>query len=66
MGEIVTYSLYQEEENSNKYYEDISLFTNQVMDKICKSTGIYTEELREFIHQNKIEYVRSNPIEKNF
>ncbi|MGX9758265.1 DUF116 domain-containing protein [Clostridioides difficile] len=60
MGETVTYSLCQEEESSNKYYEDISFFTNQVIDKVCKSTSIHTKEFRGFIHQNKIECLRSN------
>ncbi|WP_227839118.1 hypothetical protein [Clostridioides sp. ZZV15-6388] len=60
MREIVTYSLCEREESSNKYYKDVSLFTNQVIDKVSKSTGIYTEEFRAFIYQNEIECVRSN------
>lgn len=60
MGEIITYSLCKCDKKSNKYYEDVSVFTDEVINEICNCTDIWVKGFRDFTVENSIEDLRSN------
>lgn len=59
MKDIITYSLYNEEDKSDKYYKDISIFTNYVVENILICNHKYIKDFQEFILKNKVEDLRS-------
>lgn len=60
MGKIITYSLCKYADKSDKYYEDVSIFTDEVIGEICISTDIWVTDFQDFIVKNNIEDLRSN------
>ncbi len=60
MREIITYSLCKYDEKSDKYYEEVSIFTDEVLSEICKSTDIWAKDFQDFIVENHIEDLRNN------
>ena len=60
MREIITYSLCKYDEKSDKYYEEVSIFTDEVIGEICDSTNIWVKDFQDFIVKNHIEDLRSN------
>lgn len=60
MGEIITYSLCKYEDNSYKYYDDVSVFTDEVIIEICDSTDMWVKDFKNFIEKNNIEILRTN------
>ncbi|WP_242824058.1 hypothetical protein [[Clostridium] dakarense] len=60
MREVITYSLCNHYNNSDKYYEEISIFTDEVIGEVYNFTNEYSKDFQDFIIKNCIEDVRSN------
>lgn len=59
MGDIITYSLKPMDKTSDKYYEVVETFTDEVMDRINRSTKVTVEDFQAFILKNDKEELRS-------
>ena len=57
----ITYLLCKNNDNSNKYYEIVSAFTDEVVKNINNISGKYINEFMKYIYENKIENLRSKP-----
>lgn len=60
MKEIITYSLYKNDINSDEYYENISIFTDKVIDEICIHTHTCMKDFKNFIAKNSMDEVMSD------
>lgn len=60
MGEEITYSLCEYYDDSDEYYKDVSIFTDEVIGKICNVTNVWVKDFQNFIVENCIEDLRSN------
>ena len=59
MVEIITYSLKNDQKRSDGYYQDISDFTDEVLDEIKQHAGAIIEDYQGYIQENKFETARS-------
>lgn len=57
---IITYSLYDGEENSNSYYRNIEKFSEIVVYKGLQMTMPWIKKLKAYIEQQQLETVRTN------
>lgn len=57
--DYITYSLNNNNINSNLYYEKAEFINNKVIENIIKSNKLYIDDFMKFIKENKIEYIRS-------
>ncbi len=60
MKEIITYTLCNKDKNSNRYYQDLSIFTDEVISKIYNESNNWINDFKKFILKNNIEKLRSN------
>ncbi|WP_027624481.1 DUF116 domain-containing protein [Clostridium lundense] len=60
MKEIITYTLCNKDKNSNRYYEEVSIFTDEVISKIYNEANDWISDFKKFIVKNNIEKLRSN------
>ncbi|NFA61984.1 DUF116 domain-containing protein [Clostridium sporogenes] len=60
MREIITYTLCNKDKNSNRYYQDVSFFTDEVVSKIYNESNNWIYDFTKFILKNNIEKLRSN------
>lgn len=60
MEKVVTYSLCNGEENSDRYYEEVLRFTDKVIVEINDYTTVLVKDFKEFILKNNIEDLRSD------
>lgn len=59
MKEVITYSLSEDNEDANGYYEDITSFTDKVILKISSDVSIWIDDFSNFIKEKDIESLRS-------
>lgn len=60
MGKISTYSLNNGNENSDKYYKDISKFADKIIVEMENHIGVEVAYFKGFIKENNIEALRSD------
>lgn len=60
MKEIITYTLCNGEKNSNRYYKNVSIFTDEVTSKLYNESDNLVNDFKKFICKNNIEDLRSN------
>lgn len=51
----ITYSFLNHENDSSRFYDDLSLFTELVINGLDKELIGYIEEFNDFVHRNKVE-----------
>jgi len=60
MKEIITYTLCNKDKSSNRYYQDVSIFTDEVISKIYNESNNCIYDFKKFILKDNIEKIRSN------
>lgn len=59
MKKIITYSLKNEDVNSNDYYKDVYKFTNEVIKNLEDLSQHIIEDFKQYIEGNKLEKLRT-------
>ena len=59
MVEIITYSLTNEQKNSDRYYQDIAAFADTVIKTARDKTGGILQPFQEHIQQQNLEILRT-------
>lgn len=58
--ETVTYSLKSNQKNSNEYYEDVRVFTDEVLEEFRDSSSSIISEFTHYIAENEIDRLRTD------
>ncbi|WP_455538316.1 DUF116 domain-containing protein [Terrisporobacter sp.] len=56
----ITYLLWDDNKNSNKFYEEVSLFTENIEQKLSDVFNQYISDYKNYIKINNLEVLRSN------